>query len=114
MQIKLLYQGSIFLVFFTFIQCQTQTQNIEIKKKEFVQTGYNILENGRIISKPVSYLIYIYVFLIFLKVAQSIPVDQVQPSELQKDDIDRSKPKYIAHGDILIPIEEIEHLNAKR
>jgi hypothetical protein len=50
----------------------------------------------------------------FIKVVQPIPVDQVQTSELQQDDNNRNKPKYIAHGDILIPREEIEDSNSKR
>ncbi len=59
MKIKLFYQGLIFLIFFTFIQCQDQEKTIEIKKKESLKSGHNVLQNGRIISKPVSYLIFI-------------------------------------------------------
>ncbi len=32
----------------------------------------------------------------------------MQTSELEADDINRIRPKYIANGDILIPIEEID------
>jgi hypothetical protein len=49
-----------------------------------------------------------------IKVVHPIPVDQVQKSELQQDDNNRNIPKYIAHGDILIPREEIENSNSKR
>ncbi len=59
MKIKLFYQGLIFLIFFTFIQCQDQEKTIEIKKKESLKSSHNVLQNGRIISKPVSYLIFI-------------------------------------------------------
>jgi len=61
MKLKLFYQGLVLFVFFTFIQCQTQEQNIEIKKNEFVKTGHNVLQNGRIISKPVSHRIFILI-----------------------------------------------------
>jgi hypothetical protein len=61
MKLKLFYQGLVLFVFFTFIQCQTQERNIEIKKNELVKTGHNVLQNGRIISKPVSYRIFILI-----------------------------------------------------
>jgi hypothetical protein len=63
MKLKLLDQGLIFLVFLTLIQCQNQEQNIEIEEKEFVKTGHNVLQNGRIISKPVSHLIFILMYI---------------------------------------------------
>jgi len=59
MKIKLFYQGLVFLIFFIFIQCQDQEKTIEIKKKESLKSSHNVLQNGRIISKPVSYLIFI-------------------------------------------------------
>jgi hypothetical protein len=38
----------------------------------------------------------------------------VRIPELQADDTNRNRPKYIANGDILMPIEEIELSNSKR
>jgi hypothetical protein len=62
MKLKLLYQGSFFLVVFTFIQCEGQKQNGEIHNKVSIKVGHNILENGRIISKPVSYLPDVFIY----------------------------------------------------
>ena len=114
---KLRYQGLIFLALVIFIQCQNEEEeNIQTKWKEFVQIGHNVLQNGRIISKPVSTLIFISIdsHITFIKVVQQMPIDQIQWPELQKDDTNPKKAKYITHGDILIPIEEIELLKAKR
>jgi len=56
----------------------------------------------------------VYIYLVLIKVVQSIPVDQVQGSELLQDDTNRNKPKYIANGDILIPVEESKLSGPKR
>lgn len=55
------YQGLIFLALLIFSQCQNE-ENIQTKLNEFVQIGHHILQNGRIISKPVS--IWIGIFII--------------------------------------------------
>lgn len=113
---KLRYQGLIFLTLMIFIQCQNEEENIQTKWKEFAQIGYNVLQNGRIISKPVSTFIFIFIdrHVIFIKVVQQMPIDQIQLPELQQDDTNPKETKYVAHGDILISVEEIELLKAKR
>ncbi len=58
MKLKLLYQGFIFLLYLIFIQCQNQKQT-----NEFLKIGHNILHNGRIVSKPVSYLSFIFKYM---------------------------------------------------
>jgi len=70
MKLKLFYHGLIFLVFFTFIQCQDQEKNIEIKKIESLKASHNVLQNGRIISKPVSYLIFIFMYISILSLSR--------------------------------------------
>lgn len=61
MKLNLCYQGLIFLVFFTFVQCEKQEKNIEIKKDEYIKSSHNVLQNGRIVSKSVSYLTFILI-----------------------------------------------------
>jgi hypothetical protein len=62
---KLFYQGVIFLVFLIFTQCENQEENVKTEKKQYFPNSHNVLEHGRIISKPVSYLLIIFVYLLY-------------------------------------------------
>ena len=110
------YQGLIFLVSLIYIQCLKEEQSIDTTIQEFLRIGHNVLQNGRIIFKPVS-IVGIDIFhryLSFIKVIQQIPIDQIPVPQLQQDDANPTKLKYIANGDILMPIEEFKLLKAKR
>ncbi|CAF4582030.1 unnamed protein product [Rotaria sp. Silwood1] len=96
---KLLYQDLILLICLIFIQCEDQAQNLNIKRKAVPKFGHNVIQKGRIISKPI---------------IQPKPADQVQISEVQSDKKNQNKPKYIIYGDILFPIDEFQFTRSKR
>jgi len=117
MKDKLFYQGLFVLLFINIHRCENQVNNSTIENKELYRNAQTILHQGRIVSKPVSYFIFFYVWHARFsdKVLQAIPVDQIQDAGLQYDDINQAKQKFIAHGDILTPIdEESEHSELKR
>ncbi|CAF2530092.1 unnamed protein product [Rotaria sp. Silwood2] len=68
-------------------------------RKSTPKFGHNVIQKGRIISKPI---------------VQPRPADQVEMPELQSDDKNRNKPKYITHGDILFSTDEIQSSRSKR
>lgn len=43
-----------------------------------------------------------------------MPVDQLPFPMMQSDDINGKRLKYVAHGDILIPSDEIDSSNSQR
>ncbi|CAF2046305.1 unnamed protein product [Rotaria magnacalcarata] len=99
MKSNLLDQCLVFLISLALIQCENQEQNVLATSIPARMLGHNVLQKGRIISKP------------FI---QSKPADQVQTSEFKIDNNNRNKPKYVTNGDILLPTEETQFSGSKR
>jgi hypothetical protein len=59
--LSLAYQGFTLLLVFSVTQCENKEQ-----KDEYSKNSHNVLQNGRIISKPVSYQFFIFLYLFSL------------------------------------------------
>ncbi|CAF0851656.1 unnamed protein product [Adineta steineri] len=100
MQLSFLsYSLSFLVLLLIVVECENEQTFEDIREKESHKFSHNVLDDGRIISKPVIH---------------PVPVDQMQLPDLQLDGNTKDNKKYVAHGDILIPIEELEQTNSKR
>lgn len=61
MKLNLLDQSLTLFLLVTFIQCDDQQQNTMVTTKVLLSFGHNVLQNGRVISEPVSYLFKILI-----------------------------------------------------
>ena len=87
-----------------------------VKEKEpfYLPNSDRVLENGRIISKPVrdirtkneERISEVHFFR--AQIEQPMPVDQRPLPVMQSDDTNPKTLKYIAYGDILVPIEPVD------
>ncbi|CAF1098730.1 unnamed protein product [Adineta steineri] len=100
MQLSFLsYSLSFLVLLLIVVECENEQTFEDIREKESHKFSHNVLDDGRIVSKPVIH---------------PVPVDQMQLPDLQLDGNTKDNKKYVAHGDILIPIEELEQTDSKR